>query len=279
MNPRRKTALITGASSGIGLELSRLLAADDIDLILVARDEVRLAELAARLREDHSVAVVYEARDLSEPGSAARLWNDLAGGGATVDILVNNAGLGMYGALETNDPEVLERMVRLNIVTLTTLSRLALPGMRTRGWGRILNVGSVVGYQPAGPRMAAYYASKAFVVSFSKALATELEGTGVSVTALSPGLTASRFEERSGAGETVMFRLSPKMPPAAVAAAGYAGMMKGRKVVIPGLLPKLLAIAGELPPRWIALQVNRLLLSPWPQGRGRPARGRKELNP
>ena len=270
MNPLRKTALITGASSGIGLELSRLFAADGIDLVLVARDRARLEELAAQLRQDHGVAVRCEARDLSEPGSAARLWNDLDSASVTVDILVNNAGLGMYGALESQDPEALERMVQLNVATVTTLSRLAIPGMRARGWGRILNVGSVVGYQPAGPRMAAYYASKAFVVSFSKALAIELEGTGVSVTALSPGLTASRFEERSGASESVMFRWSPRMSAAAVAAAGYAGMMKGRKVVIPGLFPKLLAIAGELPPRWIALQVNRLLLLPWHQGRAAP---------
>jgi short-subunit dehydrogenase len=132
--------------------------------------------------------------------------------------------------------------------------------MLARRWGRILNVGSVVGYQPAGPRMAGYYASKAYVVSFSKGLARELSGTGVSVTALSPGLTESSFEDRSGAGRTFLYKLMPKMTAAAVARAGYEGMKRHSTVVIPGLLTKILAFAGELPPRRIAVEVNRLLL-------------------
>ena len=134
-----------------------------------------------------------------------------------IDILVNNAGSGLYGNVEDENPDALERMLQLDVVTLTTLTRLALPGMQARRWGRILNVGSVVGYQPAGPRMAAYYASKAYVLSFSKGLARELKGTGVSVTALCPGPTKSSFEERSE--PTGQFsQVSPKMTAAAVAA-------------------------------------------------------------
>jgi hypothetical protein len=176
-----KTALVTGASSGIGLELANLLAADGCNLTLVGRNRARLEELAGKLQAEHHISARCEARDLSEPHAAMRLWTDLATTGNTIDILVNNAGAGVYGNVEDEDPEALERMLQLNVVTLTLLTRLALPGMQGRRWGRILNVGSVVGYQPAGPRMAAYYASKAYVLSFSKGLARELKGTGVSV--------------------------------------------------------------------------------------------------
>jgi short-subunit dehydrogenase len=216
-----KTALVTGASSGIGLELAHLLAADGCNLTLVGRNRARLEELAGKLQAEHHISAQCEARDLSEPQAATRMWTDLATTGNTIDILVNNAGAGVYGNVEDEDPETLERMLQLNVVTLTLLTRLALPGMQARGWGRILNVGSVVGYQPAGPRMAAYYASKAYVLSFSKGLARELKGTGVSVTALCPGPTVSSFEERSGADRTVLYKFMPKMTAAAVARAGY----------------------------------------------------------
>ena len=149
----------------------------------------------------------------------------------------------------------------VNVLALTTLTRLALPGMLARRQGRILNVASVVGYQPGGPRMAVYYATKAYVLSFSKGLARELDGTGVTVTALSPGVTKSAFEERSGASATPLYRFVPKTTAEAVARAGYRAMMRGRRVVIPGLVAKLLSFAGELPPRIVALEVNRWLLS------------------
>jgi short-subunit dehydrogenase len=257
-NPR--TALVTGASSGIGREFARLLAADGANLILVSRNRSSLQELAAGLQTEHGVAVRCEVRDLSEAQAAARLWADLNRAGVAVDILINNAGVGVYGEVEKQDPEALERMMQLNVVALTSLTRLALPGMKARNWGRILNVGSVVGYQPAGPRMAAYYASKAYVVSFSKGLARELDGSGVSVTVLSPGVTESAFSERSGASRTLLYRLLPKMSAAAVARAGYDGLKRQATAVIPGFLTKILAFAGELPPRRIGVEVNRLLL-------------------
>ena len=254
-------ALVTGASTGIGLELARVLAASGHPLVIVARDLVRLTAVADQLQAEYGVTVTALASDLSEPGAAEALWSNLAASNTTIDILVNNAGIGMYGALQEQSLDALQRMQMVNVVALTTLTRLALPGMLARKSGRILNVASVVGYQPGGPRMAVYYATKSYVLSFSRGLARELRGTGVSVTALSPGTTKSSFEGRSGANETALYKWFPQMEPADVARAAYRGMMRRRKVVIPGLATKILSIAGELPPRAIALEVNRLLLT------------------
>jgi uncharacterized protein len=261
MEGKRRMAMVTGASSGIGRELARLLAADGIDLVLVGRDRARLRQLAEVLQAEHNVSVRIEARDLSEPNAAERLWSELTAASVAIDILVNNAGSGVYGAVDQQDAAALQKMLQVNIVALTSLTRLALPGMRSRRWGRILNVGSVVGYQPGGPRMAGYYASKAYVVSFSKGLARELQGTGVTVTVLSPGVTESSFEERSGASNTRLYKLVPKMTAAEVASAGYEAMKRGSTTVIPGLRTKIIAFLGELPPRRIALEVNRWLLA------------------
>ena len=256
-----QTALVTGASSGIGLELARELAANGHALIIVARDRDRLAAAATRLRSEYGVAVDPYTSDLSEPGAAEKLWTELAQAGMSVDILVNNAGVGAYGEFHDQPLDALQRMQTINMLALTALTRLTLPGMLARRRGRILNVASVVGYQPGGPRMAVYYASKAYVLSFSKGLALELDGTGVTVTALSPGLTQSSFEERAGASETNLYRFLPQATAQAVAKAGYRAMMRGRRVAVPGLATKLLALAGELPPRAIALAVNRWLLT------------------
>jgi uncharacterized protein len=255
-----ETALVTGASSGIGLEFARELAANGHALVIVARERERLATVASELRSQYSVAVIDYATDLSQPGAAEALWADLSKAGTSVDILVNNAGIGLYGEFQDQSVAALRSMQMINVVALTTLTRLVLPAMLARKRGRILNVASVVGYQPGGPRMAVYYATKSYVLSFSKGLALELDGTGVTVTALTPGVTKSSFEERSGAGETLLYRLLPQSTAKAVASAGYRGMMRGRRVVIPGLLTKILAITGELPPRLIALAVNRWLL-------------------
>jgi short-subunit dehydrogenase len=194
------------------------------------------------------------------------LWADLTRAGIAIDVLVNNAGVGMYGLLDEQDPDELDRMLQLNMAALTVLTRLVLPGMRQRRWGRILNVASIVAYQPGGPRMATYYATKAYVLSFSKGLARELDGSGVSVTVLSPGPTETSFDDRAGATLNVLYRRLPKMTAAAVARAGYDGMKRQSMVVIPGLMTKLLALAGELPPRRIALEINHLLWKPRPKG-------------
>jgi short-subunit dehydrogenase len=257
-----RTALVTGATGGIGLELARLLAADGFHLILVGRRRDRLDQVATELGTAHRINVRVESRDLSEHGVASRLWSDLTETGARIDVLVNNAGVGLYGPVAEQDPAELDRMVQLNVSALTTLTRLALPGMRERRWGRILNLASVVGYQPGTPYMAAYYATKAYVLSFSKGLALELRGSGVSVTALSPGATETDFDDRAKAGNNVLFKRLPKLSAAAVAKAGYAGMVRGSMVVMPGIVTKLLSLAGELPPRRIALEVNRVLWTP-----------------
>ena len=263
-----RTVLITGASGGIGAELARLFAADGCRLILVARGRTALDELAAELDAGGGAPVRVIGADLSEPGAARRVWEEAVQGGEAIDVLVNNAGVGMYGPLAAHDGDALERMLQLNVVALTTLTRLALPGMLARRSGRILNLASLVGYQPGGPWMAAYFASKAFVLSFSRGLVEELRGTGVSVTALCPGAMRTGFDQRLGdewAGryrETLLYRRLSGTDPRVVALAGYHGLERGRTVVVPGLLTKLLAFAGGLPPRRLALQVNRLLLRP-----------------
>lgn len=256
----RRTALVTGASSGLGLELARLLAQDGCDLVVVARSGEKLEEMAQGFRQRYKVSVRPHATDLSEPGAARALWSGLEGAGVGVDILVNNAGVGLYGPFSDQAPDALARMVELNVGALTNLTRLALPGMQEQRWGRILNIASLAAYQPGGPGMAAYYATKSYVLSLSKGLARELRGTGVSVTVVCPGPTKTSFEERSGAHQTFLYRWVPAMAPEAVARAAYRGMRRQSRVVIPGLLAKLLAVAGELPPRAIALEVNRRLL-------------------
>ena len=254
------TARVTGASSGIGLELARVLAANGHPLVIVARDGERLKAVGTQLQSECGVPVTRYAQDLAEPRAAEDLRAKLSKDHITVDVLVNNAGVGMYGELQDQSVEALTRMQMINVVALTNLTRLMLPEMLARKHGRILNVASVVGYQPGGPRMAVYYATKAYVLSFSKGLARELTGSGVSVTALCPGTTKSSFEERSGAQETRLYRFLPQMTARAVAMAGYRGMMAGRQVVIPGVTAKIVAFAGELPPRTIALAVNNFLL-------------------
>lgn len=258
----RPTALVTGASSGIGLELARLLAAGGHDLVLVARSAERLDHIARELRDQHGVQVESRPRDLADPSAARELWRELTDEGAAIDTLVNNAGVGLHGAFAGQDVDEINRLVTLNVMALTTLTRLALPAMVARRSGRILNVASVVAYQPGGPQEAVYYATKSFVLSFSKGLARELRGSGVSITALCPGPTDTPFEKKSGATETALYKWMPSMSAAAVARAGYRGMMRGSGVVIPGIVAKVLAVAGELPPRRLALEVNRLLLRP-----------------
>jgi uncharacterized protein len=253
-------ALVTGASRGIGRELARQLAAAGHDLVIVGRDGAALSELAREIGAEHGGTVRCEAIDLSIPGTPERLWSRIESSSIEVDVLVNNAGSGLYGNVHDQDPAALERMLQLNVIALAALTRLALPAMVSRRRGAILNVGSLVGHQPGGPRMAAYYGSKAFVESFSRGLAAELEGSGVTVTTLSPGPTASSFEEISGAARSNIYRYLPKTDAVSVARAGIKGMKAGAVSVIPGFLTKLLALAGRVSPRSIGVAVNRFLL-------------------
>jgi uncharacterized protein len=258
---RRPLALLTGASRGIGLELARLLAADGHDLILVARSTSDLETLAESLRQQHHVTIRTHRADLSEPDAAKQLWRELGDEvTASLDILVNNAGIGLQGDLWTQDLDALERLITLNVTTTVTLTRLAAASMVGRRRGRILNVASVASYQPGGPRESAYYASKAFVLSFCKGVQQELRGTGVTLTALCPGPTRTAFDTAAGASTTPLYSVMPATSAIAVARSAYRGLMRGKPIVIPGLFAKVMAIAGELPPRRIALEVNRRLL-------------------
>src|SRR5437660_12780709 len=229
----RPLALVTGASSGIGTALARELARHGHDLVLTARRAAPMEALAAELRALGAGASVIPA-DLSKPGAAAALADDLAAGGLDIDILVNNAGLGALGRFDRMDSGRIGDMLQVNIIALTELTRLLLPGMIARGHGRIMLVSSVAGFQP-GPHMAAYFASKAYVLSLGEALAYELRGTGVSVTVLCPGATATNFFTTAGNDNSIMARHVRRMMPAAdVARQGYRGRAAGRRVVITG---------------------------------------------
>jgi uncharacterized protein len=234
------TALITGASSGIGLELARRLAKDGHDVILVARSESKLRDLAAELGPSTRVI----AADLSSPDAAASIHAQAP----EVDILVNNAGVGDFGPFADAELAKTMSMIQLNVASLTELTHRYVGVMRTRGSGRIMNVASTAAFQP-GPLMAVYYATKAYVLSFSEALSEELRGSGVTVTALCPGPTESGFQAGADMESSKLVR-DRKLPSSAdVAAFGVAAMMKGDPVAVPGLRNKVLASSVRFTPR------------------------------
>lgn len=243
----RRTALVTGASSGIGLEIARLLARGSFNLVLVSRCAPQLEQIAATLRAENGANIQTIARDLSAPCSADGLYRELTERSIRVDVLINNAGFAMRGEFSKIDPAAQLQLLQLNIVALTHLTRLLLPPMLQRRWGRILNVASISAYIP-GPLMATYFASKAYVLSFSESLANELAGTGVSVTALCPGPTHTGFEKRAGLTETKAFR-KRVMSPQKVARVGFDAMMKGKRVVVAGLWNKLRMLPVPFVPR------------------------------
>jgi uncharacterized protein len=253
----RETVLITGASSGIGLELAKLFAADQSDLVLVARSQDKLESLAQQLRRDHGVEVVVVPKDLASPAAPQELFDQLGGQGIVVDVVVNNAGFGTLGSVASLPVERQMDMVRVNVVALTHLTRLFLPGMIARRRGGILNVGSTAAFQP-GPNMAVYYATKAYVLSFTEALAEELVGSGVTATCLAPGPTATGFGADSGMDNSLIFKLG-MMDARTVAQAGHRGFRRGQVIVMPGLRNKLGAFSVRLGPRaFVRKLVKRL---------------------
>ena len=258
---RTETALITGASSGIGLELARLLAQNGYGLILVARTAQRLEELGAQLRAEFQVEVAVLPADLSVAGAAQQLFAQIDERGLSVDVLVNNAGFATYGLFRETDLAIEVQEIELNVVSLTVLTKLCLPGMLSRGRGRVLNVASTAAFQP-GPLMSVYFATKAYVLSFSEALSEELEGTGVTVTALCPGPTVTGFRDRAEMQSSKLFRQRRVMPAAKVAATGYAGMLAGKRIVIPGWQNKLLAQAVRISPRALVTKLVRGMQAP-----------------
>jgi len=257
----RPLALVTGASSGIGADLARVLAARGYDLVVVARSKDRLQDLARELASHHA-AVHIEVEDLAAPGAAARLADRVRAAGHKVDVLVNNAGFGLTGPFHQGTPVELSGMIAVNVTALTEFSREFLPDMIERRRGGILNVASLAAFQP-GPFMAVYYATKAYVLSFSEALWEECRGTGVTVTALCPGPVETRFAERAAMTDIRLFAsgLMPKMGSAQVAELGVEGLTHGRRVVVPGLTNRLLALSSGMTPRALGLRVTRYLQS------------------
>src|SRR6184192_465933 len=248
------TALITGASSGIGLELARLLAADGVNLVLLARSRGKLHDLAATLG---NVKVHVVTRDLAHPSVPQEVFDELKEKSITVDWLVNNAGFGAHGKFaELSLPDQLE-MMQVNMTALVHLTHLFLPQMLARRSGRIMNVASTAAFQP-GPLMAVYYASKSFVLSFSEALANELSGSGVSVTCFCPGATATGFAQRAHMEGSRLFRMQA-MDARTAAQAGYEGMRRGQTLVIPGLRNRVLAQSVRFSPRKLVTAVSRSL--------------------
>jgi uncharacterized protein len=264
--PAMGTALITGASSGLGAEYARLFAADNHGLVLVARRKDRLEALAAELRSAHRVKVEVVPGDLATGNGATRLVDEISRLGTQIDFLVNNAGFGASGAFADLDPSRAMEMIELNIASLVVLTRSFLPAMIARRSGRILNIGSTAGFPP-GPFMAVYYASKAFVNSFSEALWYELKGTGVTATVSCPGATATEFASVAGSSRSLLFRLGAANP-RAVAAQGYRAMNKGKPMVIHGFKNKLTVQSLRISPRAVARAVAASL-NPSP-GRSNP---------
>jgi short-subunit dehydrogenase len=252
------TALITGASGGIGEALARIFAAHKYDLVLVARTEDKLQALSVELSRAHSIQSRIVAVDLTDPAAPQRLYDSLNTQGITIDTLINNAGFGRCGAYAEVDYEIEARMIQLNVSTLAHLTRLYLPGMLARRSGRILNVASTAAFVP-GPFMAVYYASKAFVLSFSQALSEEADGTGVTVTALCPGATKTNFAAIAGNQDSPLFRDGVVMDALTVAQAGYDGLMAGRRLVVPGWSNRMTVLSTRLAPRTMLAKIARRL--------------------
>jgi hypothetical protein len=255
-----ETALITGASGGIGLELAQVFAEHGFDLIVVARREAELEALAGGCRKKHGVRVHVLPMDLLVPDAPAKLVQQLADAGLEVDVLVNNAGLMDVGGFADIGTGRHERLLQLNVVVLTSLTRRLLPAMIERGRGRILNVASTSSFQPV-PSMALYAASKAFVLSLSESLSEELKGTGVTVTALCPGITKTDMYERAHDQHAVARNL-PELflsDVEDVAREGYEACVAGRALVVPGLPNRLLASAVQLYPRWLVRSIGGLI--------------------
>ncbi|MEL7124593.1 MAG: SDR family oxidoreductase [Pseudomonadota bacterium] len=245
--------LITGASEGLGVEFARIAAREGRNLILAARSQDKLEALAADLRSD-SVDVIVIPADLSDMAQVDRLWSE-ASAGREIDVLVNNAGLGYNGAFSAGqgwDREL--SSIQVNMLALTRLMKLAIPHMEALPKGRILNVASVAAFTP-GPNMAVYHATKAYVLSLSEAVAEELRGTTVTVTALCPGATATNFFDDADMHGVRLLKMSKPMKAAEVAELGWLQARIGQRIVVPGMMNKVFAFLPRLSPRSVTTRI------------------------
>ncbi|PJZ68511.1 short-chain dehydrogenase [Leptospira perolatii] len=257
----KKTALVTGASTGIGYEIAKLAAADGYDLILVARNLKKLNQVKKEL-ESKGASVEVLAADLGDPKSPKKIFDFSKKKKAIVDLLVNNAGFGSNGKFSKLDLKEEMEMIQVNVSALVELTHLFLKDMVDRRSGKILNVASTAAFQP-GPMMTNYYATKAYVLSFSEGLAEEVRKEGVTVCCLCPGPTQTEFFERAGVSKSPLLNsaLVPKMTPAEVAKIGYEGVKSGRVVVISGIANRILAQSIRITPRFLVRKIAKFLNS------------------
>ena len=260
LSTTNKTALITGASSGIGMALAHQFAQDGYQLVLAARGVAKMQALADELQRKFKVAVTVIGADLETNDGAARLHADIKARGIVLSALANNAGYGAFGEFKDSALTSELAMMQLNMNTVVVLTKLFLPDLlATRG--KILNTASTAAFQP-GPYMAVYYATKSFVLSFSEAIASELEDTGVTVTALCPGPTASGFQDKADLGNSALIK-GKKLPTSEeVAALGYRAMQRGQRVYIPGFVNWAMAQSMRFTPRNLATKVVKILTRP-----------------
>jgi short-subunit dehydrogenase len=252
----KTTALITGGSTGIGYELAREFAAHGHDLVLVARHRDALEAAAGKIEGKYGVKVATFVFDLSNPDTPQQLFDATEGAGTQIGYLVNNAGFGLGGEFADTDLSVELDMIQVNVTSLVHLTKLFLQPMLKRREGRILNLASTAAFQ-AGPLASIYYSTKAFVLSFSEAISEELRKTGVSVTALCPGPTATNFAERSNTTKIRLFKQPLIASAESVAKYGYAAMMRGQRVALPGIANKAMVQAERFIPRAIVTTLAR----------------------
>lgn len=260
MPDRRSTALITGASSGIGRELALVFAEHGHDLVVVARRQALLDALAERVRREHGRAVRVLARDLLDRAAPAEILSGLEREGVEVDVLVNDAGVLELGRFDSLEASAVDRMVELNVRALTAMTRAFLPPMRARGRGRLLNVASAAAFQPI-PSLAVYAATKAFVLSLTEALSEELAGSGVTATAVCPGLTTTDMTDKAKSANEIasMFPDALMADAHRVARDAHAACMAGRVIEVPGLANRVLTDWSRLQPRWVVRALGGLV--------------------
>lgn len=252
----KKYALVTGASTGIGNEISRLLAQDGYNLVLTARSAEKLNELKVELEEKYNIYAKVIVKDLSSSNASLEIYNEIASENISISVLINNAGFAVYGKFIENELQTELDMIQVNILALTTLTKLFANEMALKGGGKILNVASTAAFQP-GPLMAIYYATKSYVLHFTEALANELKEQNIIISALCPGATKTEFQERANLNESRLFNNPLVMSAEEVAKIGYDGLKEGKTVIIPGKMNKLLAFGTRLTPRKITAILAR----------------------